>query len=314
MLSGIPNLSSDLLMQRTARLNASLLAQSMNRLATGRRINRAADDPAGLIASEQLRATLATLEAESNALQRTDHFASTADGALGEVSVLLSEANSLAVANASDAGLSDAEKQANQMQIDSIFSSIDRISRTTSFNGSRLLDGTATLTATNRSLPISSVTTGSIGAVEIDGKQLSLADARTGGAINTLDDAESAQKAIGAAISQVSTLRGKIGAFQKHTIHTRLNSVDAAYVSIASAESQIRDLDYALEASRKARFELLAATSMILSRKPRTIRGTRLDVFGCIVIVVRRDDEGPARDASRPRPAAGASPWRHHSL
>lgn len=280
MLSGFPNLSSDLLMQRTARLNASLLAQSMNRLATGRRINRAADDPAGLIASEQLRATLASLEAESRALQRTDHVASTADGALGEVSVLLSEANSLAVANANDAGLSDAEKQANQMQIDSIFSSIDRISRTTSFNGSRLLDGAATLSAANRSLPISSVATSSIGAVEIDGKQLSLADVRSGGAINTVDDAESAQKSIGAAISQVSTLRGKIGAFQKHTIRTRLSNIDTAYVSIASAESQIRDLDYALEASRKARFELLAATSMILSRKPRPIRGSRLDMFG----------------------------------
>jgi flagellin-like hook-associated protein FlgL len=280
MLSGIPNLSSTLLMQRSSRLNAQMLAQTMNRLSTGRRINRAADDPAGLIASEQLRATLATLEAESQSLQRTDHIGSTADGALGEVSVLLSEANSLAVANANDAGLSDAEKQANQLQIDSISSSIDRISRTTTFNGTRLLDGTAALSATNKSLPISSVAPGSVGKVKIDGEDRTLADVRSGGAINAIDDPESAQRAIGAAISQVSTLRGKIGAFQKNTIRTRLNSIDVAYVNIASAESQIRDLDYALEASRMARFELLRATSMILSRAPRSARGIRLDILG----------------------------------
>src|SRR5687767_9682481 len=149
MISGIrgggggftPNGFSSLLAQRYQRLNPMKLAGSLQKLATGYRINRGADDPAGLIASEQLRGTLAALEAELRMLERTDHQAATADGALGEVSDMLVEARGLAVANANDAGLSDLEKQANQAQIDSILVSVDRVSRSTSFNGTKLLDG-----------------------------------------------------------------------------------------------------------------------------------------------------------------------------
>ena len=121
--------------------------QSLQRVSTGQRINRAADDPSGLIASENLRAVLADLEAESDSLQRVDHVASTADAAIGEMSDLLTEARGLAVAAANTAGVSDEERQALQMELDSVISSIDRMAQSTSFNGDRLLDGTATLTA-----------------------------------------------------------------------------------------------------------------------------------------------------------------------
>jgi flagellin-like hook-associated protein FlgL len=266
--SGFPSL----LMQRYQRLNSMRLNQSLVKLATGMRINRGADDPAGLIASEQLRSTLASLEAESQSLQRADQQASVADGALQQVSDLLSEANGLAVANANGGALSDLEKRANQLQIDSIMVSVDRISRTTSFNGTKLLDGSFELSATNRTLPVDSTATSNLGATTVDGTSYALADLKSGGSLDTTGGtSETAQQVIAAATQQVATLRGQIGSFQKHTIQTRLNSIDVARVNLAAAESQIRDLDYAAEMSNKIRYELLhrASLSLIARRSPR---------------------------------------------
>jgi len=280
MVTRISDLSSTLLTQRYARLNALNLNHSLNRLATGRRINRASDNPAGLIASEQLRSTIASLEAESRSLERTDYVASTADAALAGVSDLLNDANGLAVANANDAGLSDAEKQANQMQIDSILSSVDRIAGSTSFGGSKLLDGTATLSAANKSLPIDSVATDDIGDVNVDGHARTLADVRTGGAISALTDPEGAQQSIQSAIAQVSALRGKIGAFEKNTIGTRRASIDSAVVELKQAESIIADTDYASEVSQMVRSRLLQFASLGSLKKANKMRGMILNVLG----------------------------------
>ena len=107
----------------------------------------------------------------------------TADAALAEVSNLLIEAESLAIANANTGGLSDAERLANQMQIDSILSSVNRIAGSTTFAGQQLLDGSATVTAGGGSVTIDSVSTGNLGEVEIDGDTYSLADVATGGAL-----------------------------------------------------------------------------------------------------------------------------------
>ncbi|MDD4891239.1 MAG: flagellin hook IN motif-containing protein, partial [Phycisphaerae bacterium] len=118
------------------------LATSLERLSTGLRINSAKDDPAGLIASENLRTEKAgTAQAITNAT-RASSMIGTADGSLNEVSSLLVELQTLVTQTASDGGLSDAEINANQQQVDSILSSINRISAGTQFGGKKLLDGT----------------------------------------------------------------------------------------------------------------------------------------------------------------------------
>jgi flagellin len=280
--SGAPGSGfASLLAQRYQRLNSMRLAQSLTRLASGRRINRGADDPAGLIASEQLRGTIAALDAESGALDRVDQQASTADGALGEVSSLLNEANSLVVANANDAGLSDAERQANQMQIDSILASVDRIGRTSSFAGTKLLDGSFTLTATNKSVSVDHISSNALGETTESGQTYTLADLKSGGRLaGASGDGELAQRVLGAARSQVSTLRGRIGAFQKHTIGSRRSSLAVASENLRAAESQIADLDYAAEVSQTVRYELLQRASLgslkILNRTSRS----RLNLLG----------------------------------
>ncbi len=132
-------------------LNRTSQAQSdtLQRLSTGFKVNRGADDPAGLIAIQSLNAELTGVEAAIANGQRAKSVMGVADGALKEVSSLLSEIQKLAAASTSSGGLSAAEIAANQAQIDNAINSIDRIVRTTTFNGKSLLDGQQAIRATS---------------------------------------------------------------------------------------------------------------------------------------------------------------------
>src|SRR3954464_429409 len=127
---------------RVLNTNNKGLQTSLQRLSTGYRINSGKDDPAGLIASESLRAEQqATTTAIGNA-QRADNIIGTAEGSLGEISNLLVSLQGLVGDAANKAGLSQDEKDADQLQVDSILSTINRISNSASFEGTKLLNGT----------------------------------------------------------------------------------------------------------------------------------------------------------------------------
>ncbi|MCA9279692.1 MAG: flagellin [Phycisphaeraceae bacterium] len=130
-----------LIAQRVLGQNTTGLNKSLERLSTGLRINRGKDDPAGLIASENLRADIRSInQAVSNA-ERADQVMNIAEGGLQEISNLLTEMQGLLTAAGNKAGLSQAEKEANQLQVDSILQTIDRIAGSTSFQGTKLLNG-----------------------------------------------------------------------------------------------------------------------------------------------------------------------------
>ncbi|MFO0831386.1 MAG: flagellin [Phycisphaerales bacterium] len=130
-----------LIAQRVLGQNNTGLNQALERLSTGLRINRGKDDPAGLIASENLRGEQKALDQAINNSQRADQVMTIAEGGLQEVSGMLTELQGLLTASASEAGLSKEEKEANQLQIDSILQTIDRISGATNFQGIKLLNG-----------------------------------------------------------------------------------------------------------------------------------------------------------------------------
>jgi flagellin len=130
-----------LIAQRVLQQNQGQLNTSLERLSTGLKINRGKDDPAGLIASENLNGESRSINTAISNAQRADQVVNIAEGGLQEVSGLLTELQSLVTASASTAGLSSEEKQANQLQIDSIIQTIDRISSSTSFQGLKLLNG-----------------------------------------------------------------------------------------------------------------------------------------------------------------------------
>ncbi|MCG8407409.1 MAG: flagellin [Phycisphaerales bacterium] len=126
------------------------LTRSLERLSTGLRINRGADDPAGLIASESLRSEIRGLSTAVSNSERAINVISTADAALGEVSKLLLEIKGLVTETANDGALSDDEIDANQQQVDSLLVAIDRIANSTQFNGKKLLNGQLSYTIENQ--------------------------------------------------------------------------------------------------------------------------------------------------------------------
>src|ERR1700691_1745589 len=140
MASIVTNVSSLIAQNALANSQASLNT-SLQRLSTGLRINSGADDPAGLIASQDLQSEITAIQQAVNSSSQATNVITTADGALTEVNSLLDDINGLVVESANSGALSPAELQANQLQIDSDVQSITRIAGTTSFAGLNLIDG-----------------------------------------------------------------------------------------------------------------------------------------------------------------------------
>src|SRR5882724_6110923 len=132
---------SSLIAQRVFRKNSETLNTSLERLSTGLKINSGADNPAGLIASENLRAEKAGISTAIDNAGRASNIIGTAEGGLSEVSSLLTELQSLVGQAANSGGLSSEEIAANQLQVDSILNTINRISQATAFQGKKLLNG-----------------------------------------------------------------------------------------------------------------------------------------------------------------------------
>lgn len=145
--------------------NNNDLTTRLQRLSSGLRINAGKDDPAGLIASENLRSEMAGLQGGIANSIRASSVISTAEGALNEVSALLIDIKELLVTTASKGGLSTEEIDANQMQVDSAINSIERIANSTEFEGKKLLNG-------NLDYNTSTLPTGEVEDVQINSAKL----------------------------------------------------------------------------------------------------------------------------------------------
>ena len=147
-----------------ARANRSL-SETLQRLSSGLRINRGADDPAGLIASETLRAEMASITKAISNTERASNVIATTEGALNEVANLLIDIKGLVVEAANAGALSRQEIAANQLQVDSAIASITRIANSTTFAGQHLLNG-------NLSYNMSGVATSAVTALDVYSAQL----------------------------------------------------------------------------------------------------------------------------------------------
>jgi flagellin len=134
------NVSSLVAQTNLAKSNTDLQT-ALTRLSTGLRINTGKDDPAGLIASEDLGSDIVSVQNAISNSQQADQLIATADSALGQVSSLLNDIRGLVSEAANTGALSSDQIAANQLQLDSSLDAIDRISQTTTFQGRRLLDG-----------------------------------------------------------------------------------------------------------------------------------------------------------------------------
>jgi flagellin len=132
---------SSLIAQQSLQQNNTSLNTSLQRLSTGLRINSGADDPSGLIASLGLQQEQTGIQTAINNASQAGNVIGTAEGGLNEVSSLLTQLQGLVGQAANTGGLSSSEVSADQLQVDSILSTINRISQSTSFDGTQLLNG-----------------------------------------------------------------------------------------------------------------------------------------------------------------------------
>ncbi len=132
---------NSLIAQRALAKNTEATSQSLQRLSTGLQINSGKDDPAGLIASENFRQEQTGITTALSNAQRAGNVIGTAEGGLSEVSGLLNQLQGLVGQSANSGGLSTDEIAANQSQVDTILSTINRIAGSTNFNGQKLLNG-----------------------------------------------------------------------------------------------------------------------------------------------------------------------------
>lgn len=140
-MSRINSNVSALIAQRHLTVSQEALSRSLERLSSGLKINRGADDPAGLIVSERLRADIASVRQAINNSSRAINVIATTEGALNEVAALLTDIKAKLIEAANSGAFSQDEIDANQLQVDSSIDSITRIANTTQFAGRKLLNG-----------------------------------------------------------------------------------------------------------------------------------------------------------------------------
>ncbi len=227
-------------------------AKSTEKLSSGYKINRAADDAAGLAISEKMRRQVRGLTQASANAQDGISAVQTAEGALNEVHDMLQRMNELAVKSAN--GTNQSEDQAYiQKEVTNLINEIDRVSTTTTFNEKSLLDGTFSQVALQ------------VGAESSSDNQISVtidSMGSTGLGVNNVDvsstgDAKDAINTIKTAITILSKQRSDLGAIQNRLEHT-INNLDNVVENTTSAESQIRDTDMASEMVKYSNNNILA--------------------------------------------------------
>ena len=217
------------------------------KLSSGYKVNRAADDAAGLTISEKMRSQIRGLTQASANAQDGVSCVQTAEGALTEVHSMLQRMNELAVKAANGTNTS-ADRKAIQFEVKALICEIDRVRQSTQFNTLNLLDGTFATVPANGApkrfvqvgaankaeqriqIKIASISTGKLGVKSVN--------------VSTLDGAQSAISLITKAIAKISAIRSGLGAIQNRLEHTIAN-LDNVVENTTAAESQIRDTDMA---------------------------------------------------------------------
>ena len=272
---------------RSLLMNDRALSKSLERLASGQKVNRAADDPAALVISEHMRAQVSGMEQAIRNNEVAISLVQTAEGSMNEISSILVSLRQRAI-SAANVGASDQDMiNANQAEVENGLESIDRVVSSTQFGHYKLLDGTnAAKTITNEdgsistqeglrfhvgpnaehmaSTSIRDMSTNQLGRIivpegELPNKSnfMSLADID----VRNEQGAQDALAIIDQSLTEVATVRGELGAFQKHTLESNLTSLQVAAENMTAAESTIRDTDMAQELATFTRNQIMTQSA-----------------------------------------------------
>ncbi len=260
---GIKRNLSSIQVQRSVSLTTDRLNQSFQRLASGLRINRSTDDAAGLAIAESLRgdARIASVSIR-NANDGMSIIAIT-DGAVGQISQVLSRLIELAEQSANGA-YSNVQRSALQNEFSALMSEIERVAHTTTFNGQQLLSGGGEL-AFQVGFDGTSLSQITYSGIQATLAALGLAESGSSVAkysiiADTTQDAQLAAQfaidALKAAVTSVTRNRGTLGAAESR-LQTAIRDLGVARENFQSSEAGIRDIDVAAESAEMARNQVL---------------------------------------------------------
>ena len=272
---------------RSLLMNDRALSKSLERLASGQKVNRAADDPAALVISEHMRAQVSGMEQAIRNNEVAISLVQTAEGSMNEISSILVSLRQRAI-SAANVGASDQDMiDANQAEVENGLASIDRVVSSTQFGHYKLLDGTnAAKIKTNEdgsisiqeglrfhvgpnaehmaSTSIRDMSTNQLGRAQVSEGEMpnksnfmSLADID----VRNEQGAQDALAIIDQSLTEVATVRGELGAFQKHTLESNLTSLQVAAENMTAAESTIRDTDMAQELATFTRNQIMTQSA-----------------------------------------------------
>ena len=285
---------------RNLLMNDRALSKSLERLASGQKVNRAADDPAALVISEHMRAQVSGMQQAIKNNEIAISLVQTAEGSMNEISNLLVSLRQRAI-SAANVGASDqAMIEANQAEIENALASIDRLVTTTQFGHYKLLDGTnASRTEIKfrtdsdgefvlddndnkiieskstveglrfhvgpnadhqASVSIRNMHTNQLGRVE-EGQNRSSFASLADIDVRNEQGAQDALAIIDQALTEVATVRGEVGAFQSQTLETNLTSLQIASENMTAAESTLRDTDMAQELATFTRNQIMSQSA-----------------------------------------------------
>ncbi|MEW5925189.1 MAG: flagellin, partial [Candidatus Zixiibacteriota bacterium] len=215
-----------------------LLFKSAEKLSTGLKINSAADDPAGLVISERMRARIASLNQEIENVSMQIRKYETASSHALQLRSMLTEMHSLAVAASSEGFNSEAMQNAYQAEANRLVESYNFIAQNAAFGEQMLLDGSG----------------GSLANIQVM-EQLDLSSA---------ESAQAAMQVIDNEAARLDSVVADIGASQKNDLESRLTNLRVEAENLTAAESQIRDTDFTLEFTNFIKYQMMARVSVSL--------------------------------------------------
>jgi len=265
--TNVPALNAGRILSRSSQA----LNQSLERLSSGLRINRAADDAAGLAIAEGFRSVVrGTQQAQRNA-QDGVSLVQTAEGSLSETTNILQRIRELAV-QAANGTQSTNNRLAIDSEVSQLLSQIDDIATTTQFNGIAVLSSTQTITLQSGAMTSQTLVVALTGAKTSD---LGVSTVH----VSTLATAVSAISTIDNAIKSVTTLRSTLGAYQNRLEFT-INTLAIQEENSSASESAIRDADIATETIQFTRNQILVSAGTSVLAQANLVPQTALTLLG----------------------------------
>jgi flagellin len=265
--------------QRNLSRTEDSLNSSLARLSSGLRITAAKDDAAGLAISEKLRAQIRGMaQAERNANDGIS-LVQTAEGALDQVSSILTRMRELSV-QAATGTLGDEERIYLDSEYDKLMAEIDRIATVTEFNGQRLLNG-ATSSGISFQVGLTSATMDriTVSIMNTFASQLGTGTFLIGQTLSTISGARNAMNVIDAAIQDISGTRGDLGAAQNR-LATTVKNLATQRENLSAANSRIRDVDVASETVSMTRSQILMQAGVSVLAQANQLPQMALSLIG----------------------------------